>query len=254
MGDQVVQSGTETTTGLTQWQRVADTFSAPSKTFQDIKRGNRSWWLPFLIMIIIGYVLFAAITMKIGWAQVAQNGIHLDPKTEERVSNMPKDQRDTTMKITQYSMEGGFAASPLLVLAFVALASLVLWGTINFGFGGKAQFGGVFAVWMYASLPGVIKSLLGTIVIFAGMAPESFNLANFAPTSIGAFLPPPPETNTALYKLASALDFTTIWSMALLAIGIAIVAGVKRTSGYIAVFGWWAIIILITVGWAAIMG
>ena len=97
-------------------------------------------------------------------------------------------------------------------------------------------------------------TLFRSIVIFAGMAPESFNLANFAPTSIGAFLPPPPETNAALYKLASALDFTTIWSMALLAIGIAIVAGVKRTSGYIAVFGWWAIIILITVGWAAIMG
>jgi hypothetical protein len=29
------------------------------------------------------------------------------------------------------------------------------------------------------------------------------------------------------------------------------VAGVKRSSGYIAVFGWWVLIVLITVGWAA---
>jgi hypothetical protein len=29
---------------------------------------------------------------------------------------------------------------------------------------------------------------------------------------------------------------------------------VKRSSGYIAVFGWWAIIVLLGVGWAAAMG
>jgi hypothetical protein len=47
------------------------------------------------------------------------------------------------------------------------------------------------------------------------------------------------------------LDITTIWSMVLMAIGLAVVAGVKRTSGYITVFGWWALIVLIGVGWAA---
>jgi hypothetical protein len=30
------------------------------------------------------------------------------------------------------------------------------------------------------------------------------------------------------------------------------VAGVKRNSGYIAVFGWWALYLLVTVGWAAV--
>jgi hypothetical protein len=99
-------------------------------------------------------------------------------------------------------------------------------------------------------LPGIVKTLLGTIVIFSGAAPESFNLANFAPTSLGAFMNPM-ETNAALYKLATALDVTSIWSMVLMGIGIAIVAGVKRSSGYIAVFGWWVLIVLITVGWAA---
>lgn len=253
MNDQVVQPVTEVSPGLTQWQRVADTFTSPSKTFQDIKRGNKSWWMPFLIMVLIGYMLFAAITIKIGWGQVAANAIHLNAKSEERMNQQPPEQRANAMKITQYSMQGGFAASPLLVLAFVALASLVLWGTINFVFGGKAQYGSVFAVWMYAALPGIIKSLLGTIVIFAGAAPESFNLENFAPTSVGAFLNPL-ETNAALYKLASALDFTTIWSMVLLGIGISIVAGVKRSSGYTAVFGWWALITLASVGWALAMG
>jgi hypothetical protein len=126
-------------------------------------------------------------------------------------------------------------------------------GTINFVFGGKATFGSIFTVWMYAGLPGIFKALLGAIAIFAGTAPESFNLNNFAPTSVGAFLNPL-ETNAALYKLASALDFTTIWTVVLLGIGISAVAKVKRGSGYFAAFGWWAIIVLVPVAIAAITG
>jgi hypothetical protein len=237
--------------GLSQLQRVTNTFTAPSKTFEDIKRGNRSWWLPFVILAIASYILFAAITFKVGWAQVAENSIHLSPKTEERMAQAPQAQRDISMKWTEYGMEGSFAASPVLLLLFAVIITVVLWGTINFVFGGKATFGSVFAVWMFAALPGIIKSLLGAVVLFAGGAPETFNLNNFAPTSVGAFLNPL-ETNAALYKLASALDITTIWYMVLMGMGLAIVAGVKRTSGYIAVFGWWALIVLFGVGTAAV--
>ncbi len=75
-----------------------------------------------------------------------------------------------------------------------------------------------------------------------GTAPESFNIKNYAPTNLGAFLNPL-ETNKALYSLASSLDVITIWTLVLLGMGMAMVAGVKRSSGYIAVFGWWAIFV-----------
>ncbi len=81
-------------TGLSQWQRVACTFTAPSKTFEDIKRGNRSWWMPFLITILAGYILFAAVTFKIGMQQVAENQIHLNPKAEEKMAQAPPEQRE----------------------------------------------------------------------------------------------------------------------------------------------------------------
>jgi hypothetical protein len=62
------------------------------------------------------------------------------------------------------------------------------------------------------------------------------------------------DTSKALYSLATSLDIVTIWTLVLLSIGVATVAGVKRSSGYIAVFGWWAIIVLFGVGIAAVMG
>jgi hypothetical protein len=254
MGDQDLQSVAEANSGLSQWQRVTCTFSAPSKTFEDIKRGNRSWWLPFILTAIVGYILFTAITLKIGWGQVADNTLRGDAKTEEKLANAPA-AREAALKYTQYSIEGGFAAGPVLGLAILALGSLGLWGTINFVFGGKAKYGSILAVWFYASLPGMIKSLLGTVVIFTGSAPETFNLKTFAPTNLAAFIYPNPlEANKALFALTSWLDATTIWTLVLLGMGTAIVAGVKRSSGYMAVFGWWTLFLLISVGWAAITG
>jgi hypothetical protein len=253
MSDLDVQATAEQTPGLSQTQRVTNTFTAPSKTFEDIKRGNKSWWLPFILLAIVGYILFFAVNTKIGMQQVVDNQIHLNPSQEEKMSQLTPEQRATSSKISLYVTEGIFLASPVLVLIIAAVGSLGLWGTINFIFGGKAKYGSIFAVWMYASLPSIFKTLLGIIVIFAGTAPESFNIKNFAPTNLGAFLNPL-DTNAALYSLASSLDIITIWTLILAGIGTAMVAGVKRTSGYIAVFGWWAIFIIIGVGWAAVMG
>lgn len=101
MSDLEVQPGIEpaaASPGLSQMQRVTYTFSAPSKTFDDIKRGNKSWWLPYVIMVLVSYALFAAITMKVGWAQVAENAIHLNPKSEERLAQAPPESRATAMK------------------------------------------------------------------------------------------------------------------------------------------------------------
>jgi hypothetical protein len=252
MSEMEVQPAAAETPGLTQWQRVICTFTAPSKTFEDIKRGNKSWFLPFVIFAIVGYILFAAVYMKIGMAAAVENQIRMDPKTEERMAQAPADQRELQKKISVYVTEGVFIANPLFVLAGVAICSLVLLGTMNFAFGGKATFGSIFAVWMYASLPGIVKVLLGTLVIFLGGEPDTFNLKNYAPTNLAAFVfPNPVEANKALYALANSLDVITIWTLVLLGIGVAAVAGVKRTSGYIAIFGWWIVIVLVGVGIAA---
>jgi hypothetical protein len=237
---------------LTEIQRVTNTFIAPSRTFEDIQRGNKSWWLPFVIVALVGYIFFAAVYTKVGMATVSENQIKLNPKAEERLAQATPEQRETQMKISVTVTEIIFAINPLLILGGIALMSLVLLGTVNFIFGGKATFGGIFSVWIFALLPGILKALLGALVLFMGAPPEQFNIKNYAPTNLAAFVfPNAAEANQALYSLFSSLDIITIWTLVLLSIGVATVAKVKRTSGYIAVFGWWALLVLVGVGWAA---
>ncbi len=136
--------------GLSQWQRVVNTFTAPSKTFEDIKRGNKSWWLPFVIFVFMGYILFAAVYMKIGMQQTVENQIQLNAKQAEAMAQLPQAQRESQEKISVYITEGFFIANPVVVLIAGLIISLVMWGTINFIFGGKAEFGGVLCVWMFS--------------------------------------------------------------------------------------------------------
>lgn len=226
--------------GLSQWQRVTNIFTAPSRTFEDIKRGNKSWWLPYLLAIVFGYLLFFGITTKVGWQQVAENNLKMNPKQAERIDQMPAEQRASAMKISAIATEAVSASVPITLILAALLVSVILWPTINFGFGGKAAYGDILAVYFFAGLPALIQPLLGAAALFAGLPAESFNINNFAGTNIAYYLSVD-ETNKALYAFASQLDVVNIWLAILLAKGIATVAGKKPSAGYITVFGWWGV-------------
>lgn len=252
MSEQPIAAQASESQPLTQLQRVANSFGAPTSTFAEIQGGRKSWWLPFVILSLAGYILYAAISTKIGWLQVAENTMTQNPKTAERMSQLPAEKRADTIKMTATLTQGSFIASPVIVLVSNLIVAAVLLATINFGFGGRANLGAVFAMSMYAWLPSIVRSLLGAVVA-CFTAPESFNINVLAPTSPAAFLNQA-ETNAALYKLLAALDVTTIWTMILFSIGLATVAGVSKQKGYIAVFGWWVVVTFISVGSAAIFG
>jgi hypothetical protein len=244
MGNLEVQTGAgpaQTGTGLTQWQRVGDAFVAPSKTFEDIQRGNHSWWLPYLISVLLMYVLFAAITMKVGWTQVATNNMAMNPKQAQALENATPEQRARSLKIIGVVTEVITAANPVTILIFSSVVSLILWGTINFVFGGKATFAQIFAVNMYAALPRALLPVLASAAIYAGLAPESFNMNNMAATNVAYFLPVQ-DTNRVVYALLSQVDIIGVWVAILLSIGIAKVAGKGRGAGFATVFGWWAMV------------
>src|SRR5580658_2406237 len=113
---------------LTQMQRIPNTFAAPSKTFEDIKRGNRSWWLPLIIMALGGYLLFAAVSQKIGLQTVVDNQVRLDPKSQERMAQSTPEQRATGNKIAVGITEGVFLGGPLIGLLGAAVLSGVIVG------------------------------------------------------------------------------------------------------------------------------
>lgn len=227
--------------GLSEVARLVDTFVAPSKTFTDIRRSSR-WWLPFVLGVMVTYVFMYAVQKQVGWMQIVDNQVKQTPKMQEQFASLEATQvterKQQIAAITHYS----FAGAPVLNLLFAAIGASVLLATINFGFGGEATFGRMFAVWMYATLPLTIQAILSCVVLFAGMDPTQFNLQNPVGTNLGYYLPA--DTSKGLLTLATSFDVMTFWTLILLVIGCSIVGKVKRSSAGIAVFGWWVLIVL----------
>src|SRR6185369_4637220 len=99
------------------------------------------------------------------------------------------------------------------------------------------QFGKVYAVMIYAGLPGALKSILGIIALLAGASPDSFNLQNPIGSSLAYYLNP--ADSPFLYALGSQLDIFLIWTLVLTAIGFTCISKVKIGTAFAIVFGVW---------------
>ena len=139
-------------------------------------------------------------------------------------------------------MQVSFFGWPLFVLLLSAVGALLLWVGFNFILGGSATYPGMFAVMMFAWLPSIFRSVLSTAMLFLG-DPEGFNINDPIGTNPGFYMAP--NSSAFLKSALGSVDIFSIWILALMAVGGAIVARVKIRSGLILVFTTWLIFVLL---------
>ena len=234
--------------GLSQTSRIIDTFIAPSKTFTDINR-NPSWWLPWVLMSVISLAFVMVAGQKVGFEKITNTQMQSNPKQVERMEKLPPDQRAQNMALAVKITQGISYSTPLFILLFTVIIAAVLLGTFNFGAGTQMKFGAAMAVTMYAFLPSVIRTLLAIVSLLAGSDPDAFRIDNPIATNPGFFLSS--TEHPALYKLASSIDVFTIWTLVLMVIGFTCISKAKKGTSAAIVVGWYIVVTLIGVGFAA---
>ncbi len=221
--------GTPTPAPLSQGARVVNTFFAPSKTFADIRR-SASWWLPWLLISVFGMAFWITVDKKVTWEQVVRSEIAKSPTRAAQMEQAPPEQRERGFQMTvagyRYMMNYG---TPVLALIMLVITAAILLAAFNFGAGAELKFGQSMAIVSYASLPGILYSLLGIVALLAGSNPEGFNMRNPVASNVAAMFMDPSQ-NKFLYGMASALDVFTIWTIILLAMGFSRNSKVKRGS------------------------
>ena len=233
---------------LSEGQRLACTFLAPSRTFTDLRR-NASWWAPFLITAMVSLLFVYVVDQKIGFRKVLENQMQFAPKQADRLERLPADQRQemmqrqvTILKIISY---GYF----VVILALNAIIAAVLLATLKFGAGANVKYKTLFALVIYASLPELLKSLLAILSLLVGVNSDAFTFQNPVATNPGYFIDP--AASPVLYSLLTRLDIFTIWALVLAAIGITCISKVKTGTAFAVVFGWFGVSLLVGVGFAA---
>src|SRR3954468_4566080 len=234
---------------LSEGARIVNTFIAPSKTFTDLRR-SAAWWGPWILISVVSIAFLFTVGKQIGFEQVSKNQIE-HCKRAEQFDKLPADQQEKQLQLSVKIFKGFAFGSPVLILFFTLISTVVLWATFKVGFSAETSFGQAYAIGMYAGLPGIIGAILGMISMFAGMSPEGFDINNPVGTNLAYYLDPE-TTGKFVRGMASSLDVLIIWTIVLIGIGFASTSKVKRSTAIMVVAGWYLVYKLVSSGLATL--
>ena len=233
---------------LSEGARIANTFVAPSKTFTDLRR-SASWWGPWLLISIFSMLFIYAMGRQVGFEQISRNQVAHSSRAEQ-FEKLPADQQAKQIQLSSKIIRYFAYGSPVMILFYFLITTLVLWTTFKIAAGAETTFGQAYAIVMYASLPGIVGAILGIVSLFAGIDPEGFDVNNPVGTNLAYYLDPA-STGKFVHGMASALDVITIWTIVLLGIGFASTSKVKRSTAITIVAAWYLVYKLAASGLAA---
>jgi hypothetical protein len=233
---------------LSEGERILNTFVAPSKTFTDLRR-NASWWGPWLLISICSLLFVYAMERQIGFERISKNQVEHSSRAEQ-FDKLPPDQQAKQIQLSSNIIRYFGYGSPLLILFYFLISTLVLWVTFKIAAGAETSFGQAYAIVMYAGLTGIVGAVLGIVSLFSGVDPEGFDINNPVGTNLAYYLDSA-TTGKFLHGMASALDLINIWTLVLIGIGFACTSKVKRSTAIMIVAAWYLAYKLLTAGLAA---
>ena len=210
--------------GLSEPQRLVNTFFAPSKTFTDIRR-NASWWVPFLLISVFSISFFVMIDKKVGFEQVARTML----ANNKTIQQLDPAQQEQAYARTAIGLKVGEYAAPIFILIYVLIIAAVLMATFNFMMDAQVSFSQSMAIVMYGWLPGILSGILAMFALAFG-DPEGFRMDNPIGTNPAHFLDPT-STPKFLYAMLTSVDIISLWIIVLIGIGFALNAKKKISTG-----------------------
>ena len=158
-------------------QRLFLTFTAPTRAFTGLS--GRVWWVPYLLIALLSLGFAATVGSKVGWDTVSKNAIANSPKQQARMDQVPAAQQAQQIalvaRITRISTYIGVIAGPAI---FALIIAAILLGSLNLVLGGHSRFGPLFSLYLYASLPQLLKLILAALLLFLGVGTETFQFNN----------------------------------------------------------------------------
>jgi hypothetical protein len=223
--------------GMGEASRLAGVFFEPAKTFEDVAARPR-FWVPMILLIVFGLIYTGLFSQHVGWDRMIRHQM----ETSSRTAQLTPEQREAQLAIsTKFAPVVGYFIVLVGIPVTWLIWAAVLLGIVKGIMSVPLRFKQVFAIVIYAGLPGLIFMALAIAVMFM-KSPDDFNLQNPLVFNPGAFMDPA-TSSKFLYSLASSLDLFRLWTLVLIGIGLKAAAGRKLSMGgaMAAVFIPWAI-------------
>jgi Yip1 domain len=241
------------------FSRLTGTLLSPGETFEDVNR-QPTWIAPMLIAMVtvLAATFFFQWRVNPDMDQIIRNQIKkgLERSNQSLTEEQMQQRVDIGKKIGKFTPIIGAVFTPIL---FVVLAGIFALGLMFIQ--AQTTFKKILSVVAWSS---AATSIVATVVTMASlMVRDQESLHSMDPTQAGGIVPSnlaaflPSGTSAVIKSVAGSLDIFSIWVLILFSIGFAAIAGSRKiTTGKAAsvVFGFWAVFVLLKMGWAAAFG
>jgi hypothetical protein len=224
-----VQPTTPPKAGL--WEDFIDILHQPSQVFERRREGQ--FGLALLILVVLSAVLYFALRNGIGpvmdveisrqMAEAAKSNPQL---TEEQLAG-------SRGMMEKFAMFGAIIFLPIGVL----IGGFLLWLASKI-VDARIAFAAAMMIVTYSQVPRIIDLVL-TALQGLFLPPESITSRYSVTLGPGRFMDP--DSNPVLLTVLGNLDLITLWTLALMAIGLSVVARVTVKKGAIAAAMVWAV-------------
>lgn len=215
---------------------LGNIFFSPGETFEDLRRKPR-FLLASLILIFVSSLFVIAFFEKIGIERMTRERIESSAMSQQ----MPAADREQAIQMqsqpfVKYLTYGSVVLGSLIS---ILIGGLIYWLGAN-AMGGTMTFLRGVSVWVYASLPPTLVSMLANILVLFLKSPDDIDIK----TSQSGLIHANPsflidtKAMPVLGALLGTFDLFLIWGWILAAIGL-------RVAGKISSGAAWAIVLLV---------
>ena len=184
---------------------------SPKATYQSIVAAPRVFGMLSAVAVLTAFFTALPMTTDAGKQAAIDNQVQQMQSFGFQVNDQMYEQLEKGAGRIPYTTGiGVIVATPIMSLIFAG----ILFAVFNAALGGEASFKQVFAVYIHSGAIGAVSALLSGIVnYFAGRVGSVTNL--------GALLPMLPEKSFGAHLLGT-VDIFIIWSVVVLAMGLAV--------------------------------
>jgi hypothetical protein len=253
------QAAAEEPAQLGPFARLTGTLLSPGETFADVNR-KPTWIAPMIIAIVtvLASSFFFQWRANPDWDSIMRNQIkkQMERSNQSLTEEQMQQQVAFAKGIAKFSPIIGAVVMPVF---YVALAGIFALGLMFIQ--AKATFKKILSVVAWSSAATAVVATIVTMASLMVRDEESLRSidptqsAGIVPSNLAAFLST--DTPAVIKSLAGSIDIFTIWVLILLTIGFAVIAGARKITTRktaTVVFGFWAVYVLLKMGWAAAFG
>lgn len=239
--------------------RLTGTLLSPGETFADVNR-KPTWIAPMIIAVatVLASSFFFQWRVHPDWDSIFRNQIkkRMERTNQSLTEEQMQQQVSISKSIAKFFPIIGAVFTPVVYVIFAGIFALGL-----MFIQAKTTFKKILSVVAWSCAATGIVATLVTVASLMVRDEEGLRSidptqsAGIVPSNLAAFLPS--DTSAVIKSVAGSLDIFTIWILILFSIGFAAIAGSRKiTTGKAAtvVFGFWAVFVLLKVGWAAVFG